>query len=84
MIIPLEVEFDIETLKTQQNDDDNELIPAPIMTYEPIDHLDNLIIVFDDFVLYPSDIKNYTSKNAGAEVFEITYEPSETTIDYFY
>lgn len=54
------------------------------MTYEPIDDYDNIKLSFNDLVLYPNGIKNFTSENEGAQVFEIAYKPSESTIDYFY
>lgn len=54
------------------------------MTYEPVDDYDNVKIKFSDLILYPPNIKNYTSENEGAEVLDIQYKPSESTLDYWY
>ena len=67
--------------KEKENKED---LPAPIITYETVDYLDNLKISFNELMLFPDGIKNFTDSNEGANVFNITYLPSESTLDYFY
>ena len=54
------VDFDINKLRDKQQGLDLDL-PPPKMVYEANKNLNTLLIRFDQIVLLPSDIRNYTS-----------------------
>ena len=60
VILPLPVEFNIETITTTQETGID--LPPPVMTYEPIDAYDNLRVSFNDLVLYPSNITDFSRR----------------------
>ena len=74
---------DFGSLLSAEEEGSNDL-PAPVITYEPVDYLDNLQITFSELMLLPKEMSNYTETNEGATVFRIAYLPSVDTLDYFY
>ena len=54
------------------------------MIYEADIDLNLLVLKFDQIILLPADIRNYTSQNFGEEIFKVEYFPSESTIAYRY
>ena len=42
-----------------------------------------VVIRFDYEMELPPDLTEWNSENKGAEVFEIEYEPSPETLDYY-
>ena len=58
--------------------------PAPKLVYEADEDFNTLFIKFDQIILLPNDIRNYTSENMGSEVFQIDYLPSDSSMEYRY
>ena len=75
--------FDITLLINEDRDEFDMNLPAPMMSYESVEEL-VLSIKFSDLVLYPDNIREYSGKNEGAEIFELKYYPSEATKSYLY
>ena len=64
--------------------DDEKTDDPPKMTYHGDSLMNMLSIKFDEIMLYPPSLREYTSTNEGIEVFEVQYFPSQQTIDYLY
>ena len=58
--------------------------PAPKLVYEADEDFNTLFIKFDQIILLPNNIRNYTSENMGSEVFQIDYFPSDSSMEYRY